>query len=202
VDDWNSGVKNTIVACYNGRYDSVDDIHDIAIKLAIYYNCKILPETNLPDFVRYAKRRGCYGRLQLTPYDAISTLISGNRTNKMDVGMRIMQSEKLQGEQLIRQWLLEERGVDPVTGKKVLNLHHIYDPKLLDELINYTRNNNTDAISAFTLLMFWIFQERVVPIENPDTAAQTNTAFDIYYKNIIKGSVSKKQELIAKMITG
>jgi hypothetical protein len=202
ADNWNSGVQNTIVACYNGRYDSVDDIHDIAIKLAIYYNAKILPETNLPDFVRYAKRRGCYGRLQLTPYDAISTLINGNRTNKMDVGMRVMKSEKLQGEQLIRQWLLEERGVDPITGKKILNLHHIYCPRILDELINYTRDNNTDAISAFILLMFWIFQERVIPIKSPDTVSQTNSAFDVYYKNVIKGSTSNKQRLIAKMITG
>ena len=202
LDDWNKGVKNTIVASYHGRYDSVDDIHDIAIKLALYYNAKILPETNLPDFVRYTKRRGLYGRLQLTPYDAVSTLISGNRSNKMDVGMRIMKSEKLQGEQLIRQFLLEERGVDPITGKRVLNLHHIYDLKLLDELLNYTRDNNTDAISSFILIMFWVYQERMVPIKDPEKVAQTNTAFDQYYKDKIQNSFSKKQQLIASMITG
>lgn len=202
VDDWNKGVKNTVVASYHGRYDSVDDIHDIAIKLAIYYNARILPETNIPDFVRYCKRRGVYGRLQLTPHDAVSTLITGNRTNKLDVGMRIMKSEKIQGEQLIRQWLLEERGVNAITGKKILNLHHIYDLKLLDEFINYTRDNNTDAISAFILLMFWVYQDRMIPIKDPEKTSETNTAFDQFYKDRIKNSFSNKQKLIASMITG
>ena len=50
-------MRETIVATYHGRHDQVDDIHDIAVQLALYYNAKILPETNLPDFVRYCKRR-------------------------------------------------------------------------------------------------------------------------------------------------
>lgn len=180
LGNWNSGVKNTIVATYHGRYDSVDDMHDIAVKLSIYFNAKILPENNLPDFIRYIKRRNLYGKLQLTPYDAVSTLISGNRSNKYEVGMRIMNSEKLQGEMLIRQHLLEERGLDK-NGNKVLNLHHIYDLKLLDELVNYTRSNNTDAISAFILLMFWIYQEQQVPIAL-NNKKNTRSMFDNYFK--------------------
>ena len=189
IEGWNQGMRETIVATYHGRHDQVDDIHDIAVQLSLYYNAKILPETNLPDFVRYCKRRGVYRLLQIRPTDAVSSLIGGKRTAKYDVGMRMMKSENLQGEQLIRQWLLEERGVCEETGKKILNLHHLYDLKLLDELINYERTNNTDAISAFKLLMFWIYQERIVPIKPRNLQKENNSAFDKYFKSHVKTSI-------------
>lgn len=161
--DWNEGLQNTIVATFYGRRN-VEELHEIAIQLALYYNAKILPETNIADFIRYCKNKNKFHLLQVTPFDAISKFLK-SPSAKYEVGLRINKTLSIQGEQLGNQYLLEERGLNPTTNKKILNLHHIFCPRLLDEFINYKRGQNCDAISAFKLLMFWIFQEQMVPVK-------------------------------------
>lgn len=186
--DWNQGMKNTVVATYYGRHDKVEDVHEIAIKLALYYNARILPETNLPDFVRYCKRHQRINLLQLRPNEALDdSLTTSNR--KLQIGIKATKSVNLQGEQLIRQWLLEEvdtyREYDiegnVTVERKILNLHKLYDLRLLDELIHYNRTNNTDGVSAFQLLMFWIKQEEQVPIKEKGITDYTQE-LDSYFK--------------------
>ena len=75
---WEGGFVNTIVAEFIGRYDSVNDMHEIAIKLAKYYNAKIMPETNISDFIRYCKMTNNYNILQPAPTVAISKVIGRN----------------------------------------------------------------------------------------------------------------------------
>jgi len=185
VGSWNRGLQNTLVASYTGRYDKVEEVHEIAIKLALYYNARILVESNIPDFIRYCKRSNRYNLLQITPFEAISKFLKAPG-NKYEVGLRINKTLNIQGEQLIRQWLLEERGTDPVTNRKILNLHHIYELRLLDELINYTRDNNTDAVSAFKLLMFWIFQENLVPTDSNAVTKRAVSKVDAYFKKHVQ----------------
>lgn len=185
---WNQGLQSTVVAEYYGREQLVEDMHEIAIKLAMYYNAKILPETNIPDFLRYCKRRRKIHLLQPVPYDAISKKLH-NPSRKYDYGMPMKSKELIiQGEQLLRQWLLEKRGHDK-DGKPIYNLHHLYSLRLLDELCMYDRERNTDGISAMFLIMFWIYQETLVPIEQK-TKAQKRSKINEYFKELTSSSES------------
>jgi len=184
IGTWNSGLQNTLVATYYGRFEKVEDMHEIAIKLALYYNAKVLPETDIPDFVRYVKKKNKAYLLQRSPFEAF-TKLSINQRNKYEVGVKISKAINLQGEQLIRQWLLEEIGYDAKSGKKILNLHNLFDLRLLDELCNYDREKNTDGVSAFQLIMFWIYQENLIPTQEKDKEYH-KSKIDTYFDNVIR----------------
>lgn len=186
--DWNMGIQSGIVAEYFGRDQMVEDMHEIAIKLAIYYNCKILPETNIPDFLRYCKRRRKIHLLQPVPYDAITKKVNAPRA-KYDYGMDMTGPRKIQGEQLLRQWLLEKRGGEGENGKPLRNMHYIYSTRLLDELCMYDRDKNTDGVSAMFLIMFWVYQESLVPIEQR-TLKKERSKIDEYFKELTSSSDS------------
>ena len=170
-DSWATGLVDDIVAEYIGRTDLVEDIHEIAIKLAIYYNAKIMVETNIPDFIRYCKRENRINFLQGKPVDAISKAVK-NPGKKYDVGID-MTSPALHehAEQLIRQWLLTPWKTleDGIT---LLNLHKLKSPRLLLELIQYERSKNSDHVSSLKLLVLWISQEKQVPIQKSSEQAK------------------------------
>ena len=155
---WNDGLQGTIVAEIFGRRSDVLEMHEIAIKLAIYYNAKVLYENNLPGFLNYCKMSNNLHMLQVTPYNAIETVIK-HGTRKHQFGVSMNKSLIIHCEQLLNKWFLEKR------QGGMLQLHHVHSPRILDEAINYTRENNTDGISAMFLLMLWLAQEEIVSIK-------------------------------------
>jgi hypothetical protein len=186
--NWNAGIQGGIVAEYYGREQMVEDMHEICIKLAIYYNCKILPETNIPDFLRYCKRRRKIHLLQPVPYDAITKKVHAPRA-KYDYGMEMNGPRKIQGEQLLRQWLLEKRGGE-LNGKPLRNMHFLYSTRLLEELCMYDREKNTDGVSAMFLIMFWIYQETLVPVEQR-TIKKERRKIDAFFEELTSSSDSR-----------
>jgi hypothetical protein len=159
---WDGGLQDTIVAEWIGRLDSVNDIHEIVVKIALYYNAKVLPELNIPDFVRYCKMNNYYSLLQPSPHEAISKVIA-NPGKKYDVGVVMSNSHgnglKLHAEQLARQWLLTPWKVNE-NGKPLTNIDKIYSLRLLYELASYNREQNFDHVSALLLLGLWLSQEK------------------------------------------
>src|SRR5690606_38135259 len=113
---------------------------DLAVKLATYYNCKIMVENNLPDFIRYCKMTGKQHLLQISPYEAISkALKSVNR--KYEVGVNMSKQLGIHCEQLIRQWMLETWATSS-SGELLTNIDKIISPRLLQEAIAYDRESN------------------------------------------------------------
>jgi len=178
-NNWSEGLQDDIVAEYLGRMDRVDDVHEIAVQLAIYYNAKIMVETNIADFIRYCKREGFAHLLQAKPTDAIAAAVK-NPGKKYDVGID-MTSPALQeqAEQLWRQWLLTPwKTLD--NGVILYNLNKIKSPIILKQLIQYDRKGNFDHISALKLLALWLSQERKDPIQEASEVAKDtlNTFFN------------------------
>ena len=185
---WVTGVQNDIVAEYYGRYDKVEDLHEIAIKLALYYNGRILVENNIPDFIRYCKRIGKYHLLQPTPWEAISKAIK-DPGRKYDVGVTMTKQLNVHCEQLIRQWLLEDWKPSSEENEKIIpNIYKIKSPRILRELIQYSRDQNFDAISALKLLVLWIYQEVDFVVEDP----RQSTFHDTLLSDFIKEVAGKK----------
>lgn len=194
LGDWNPGIQNNIVATYYGREDDNDLVHETCIQLAIYYNAKILAETNIPDFIRYCKKRKKLHLLQPTPWDSISSVIA-NPGRKYDFGINMSSSRlKIQGEQLLNKWLKEKRGEDEF-GKDILNLHHCMDLRLLDELLVYDRTKNTDGVSAMFLLMLWLNQEELVPYESNRKENQKSKIEEYFNKLIAEENQIHLEEL-------
>lgn len=179
---WNDDFQNTIVAEYYGRLDDVDEMHEIAIKLCLYYNCKNLPETNIPDIIRYFKRKKKLHLFQAKPWDSISHAIA-SPSAKYDIGVDMSSPKlKIQGEQLINKWLNEKRGVDE-SGKNILTLHSINSLRLIDELLVYDRSKNTDGVITLMLIMFWIHQEELVPVQKKDKASHKSKVDEFFENN-------------------
>lgn len=178
-NNWAEGLQDDIVAEYIGRMDKVDDVHEIAVKLALYYNAKIMVESNIADFIRYCKREGWAHLLQAKPVDAIAAAVK-NPGKKYDVGID-MTSPALQeqAEQLWRQWLLTDWKTTE-DGVVLYNLNKLKSPIILKQLIQYNRKGNFDHVSALKLLALWLSQEKKVPIEQAsDVAKETlNTYFN------------------------
>jgi len=180
-NNWAAGLQDDIVAEYIGRMDRVDDVHEIAVKLAVYYNAKIMVETNIADFIRYCKREGWTHLLQAKPIDAIAAAVK-NPGKKYDVGID-MTSPALQeqAEQLWRQWLLTEwKTLD--SGVVLYNLNKLKSPIILKQLIQYDKKGNYDHVSSLKLLALWLAQEKRVPIQQSSEVAKES--LNTYFKKI------------------
>ena len=76
-----------------------------------------------------------------------------SKTVKRQYGMHMTEQRKRQGEIYIRDWLISPRGTDE-NGEKLLNLHKIYDPALLQELTKFNHKGNFDRVMALMIGMF------------------------------------------------
>lgn len=188
---WNAGLQNTIVAEYIGRYDKVDDIHDIALKIAHYFNALILVENNIPGFINYCKMNQYVHKLQLSPYDAISKSGMQTFSRKYDYGVTMNKGLSLHCEQLGRQWLLETWKKDS-NDNLLLTLDTLYSLRLIRELIAYDRDGNYDHVSALKLLMLWLSQERDVEIKEYSKENDPYVDLDKFYKQVRYNHPSNK----------
>jgi hypothetical protein len=164
TEDWNTGMQNTIVAEYIGRLDQVFDLHEIALKLASYYNALILVENNIPNFISYCKLKGYTNRLMRYPKEAINKF-TGSYSKKHEYGINMTNPAlHIHAEQLGRQWLLET--ADTIDGKNIMNLNTLYSPRLVRELIAYENKEKTrfDHCSSFKMLMLWLYNERHIAV--------------------------------------
>jgi hypothetical protein len=95
--------------------------------------------------------------------------------------MHMTEQRKSQGELYIRDWLISGRGADE-DGNVTLNMHKIYDPALLQELIKFNRKGNFDRAMALMVGMYHTRElfNKELKLDNDDNA--TNEWFDRIYK--------------------
>lgn len=181
-ENWNAGIQDGIVAEYIGRYDKVDDMHDLVLKIAHYYNATVLVENNIPGFINYCKINGYVHKLQISPYEAISKgMVTFSR--KYEYGVTMSKQLNTHCEQLIRQWLLEPWKKED--DKLLLNLDKIYSLRIIRELITYERDKNFDHVSSLKLLVLWLSQERDITFKEEDIQNKQYDDLNKYFKKVI-----------------
>jgi hypothetical protein len=141
-----------IVASYVGRPNTQDDYNRNLFLLADYYGCKIGFENDRGEVIAYAKRFRKLHKLQ-EEFEMLDKRELRSRTVKRQYGMHMTEARKRQGEIYIRDWLNTVRRTDE-DGKQLLNLHKIYDPALLMELIKFNHKGNFDRVMAFMIGMY------------------------------------------------
>lgn len=164
------GVYDQIVAHYAGRYPNTDDIHELAIKMSLYYNAKIMFENNLPGFYKYCIHTKQLNKLAMAPFLTVGR-IDPNSKVRLNVGIRMTTALIIQAEQYLIRWLLEPRETEydelgNITKQK-RTIDYIYDVALLEELLLYNRIINTDRVSALLLLMLWLEEAKEHPEVKP-----------------------------------
>jgi hypothetical protein len=149
--------RDQIVAEYIGRPNTSDDYNRNMEMLAELYNMEIGYENEVTEVRSYFTRRKKLDYLALQPDTVISAHIKNSKVART-FGIHMNDKLKDAGEKYIKAWLLRERDVDE-NGKIVLNLHKIFSPGLLEELIYYNRKGNFDRVMALMILMFFIEED-------------------------------------------
>lgn len=152
--------SDCIVAEYIGRPNTSDDYNRNMEMLAELYNLEIGYENEVTEVRSYFTRRNKLHLLAAQPDNVISTHIIDSKV-KRTYGIHMTEKLKDAGEKYIKKWLLTERDIDE-DGKARLNLHTIYSPGLLEELMFYNRKGNFDRVMALMILMMFIEEDTMV----------------------------------------
>lgn len=165
-----------IVAEYTGRPQFVDDLNELARKLCLFYNAKLLYENNKKNTFAYFSKMNSLHILADTPeYLKNKQLIKSIGYGNTSKGVTATLPIKNFGFNLIRDWLLK-----PVTIQKeeegnlveytVPNLHFIKNRALIKELMLYNPAINVDRIMSLVQLMLYREEKMILyqgdPIRN------------------------------------
>ena len=166
-----------IVAEYTGRPMYVDDLNELARKLCLFYNAKLLYENNKKNTFAYFSRMNSLHLLADTPeYLKNKQLIKAIGYGNTSKGVNATVPIKNFGFNLIRDWLLK-----PVTISKeedgnvvqytVPNLHFIKSRALIKELMLYNPAINVDRIMSLIQLMLYR-EEKMILYQGDMTRAK------------------------------
>lgn len=178
---------NTIVAHYVGRYNSLDKMHDILLKMALYFNARIAIENDrgADTLLNFFKGNNPYKKnyfylLIEQPQSVLDTHIQNSKIDRV-IGVPMNSSMKTLSEKLLIQWLTEKRGVTE-DGRDLLNLHMIKDPGIIEEMIRYERGKNYDRLSAFFIILIIIEEYNLRHEEIMETQYVVDNSYVDYFK--------------------
>lgn len=152
---------DTIVAEWIGRKETLEQNYEMVIRIAKYFNAKIFPEINVAGFVEWCKNKDYYDMLEPDAYQ-LEQEIHGHKAIKRSyyqVGFQMQTRRKSWALRKLRDWLLEVKEIDPVTGAPILRtMDWIISPRILNEIIAYSDDpdENFDHISSLLGLMLLI----------------------------------------------
>lgn len=151
-----------IVAEYTGRMPFADDNFEMARLMCMFYNATIMVEANKKGYYAYFAKKHCTWMLadcpeylrdrQLVKYSMFGSAQKGVTVNAPIIGF---------ANGLIRDWLCkttpvevkDERG--QVTVQQVPNLYRLRNRALIEELIGYSPEQNTDRVRSLDQLMLY-----------------------------------------------
>ena len=172
-----------IVAEYTGRPQFVDDLNEIARKMCLFYNAKLLYENNKKNTFAYFSKMHCTHLLADTPEYLKQRInlkaIGYGNTQK---GVAATTPVKNLGFELIRDWLLKpitrivhQDGED--VEVTVPNLKFIRNRALLKELILFNPDINVDRIMSLVQLMIYREEKMVLYGGNPQKAKEVPSTY-------------------------
>lgn len=164
-------IQFNIVAEWIGRFPNMEDNHEQALKLATFYNAKVLPEFN-GDFVRYCRTSSRLHMLQPRPGLAIDGILKQKDNN--DFGVYISPG-MIPDMELYSLEVLDKptNKVETLEGNLYVErfirmVHNLTSMRLTEELLYYDRDGNFDYVSAFLLLGLVIRQLDIKPAQRHD----------------------------------
>lgn len=148
---------NTIVAEYIGRKTSTDDIDELALMIAEFYGTTVMYENEVPGTKNYFRRRKKLHLLAVQPDSVISKNIKTSKVARV-YGCHMNKQLKDAGERYVKDWLNTVYDHDE-NDDVVTVIDKIHSIRLLEELINYSRDGNFDLVSSLFMCMMQIQEE-------------------------------------------
>ena len=146
--------QDMFVASYCARPDKKDTWEEQARLLIKYYNARTLCENDDISFIEYMKAKGDAHYLEKQP-DWLKEVVPGT-TVKRDYGVH-RSSEKIRDylhnclKKYMEEVVYTEKDEDGNIVKEVQGVSKIFDPVLLEEIIQYNDQGNFDRIIAAEL---------------------------------------------------
>jgi hypothetical protein len=148
-------LQETFVAEFIGRKDTLEKNYEEVIKAAMYYNAKILPETNVPGFVDWCERKMYAHYILNEPRKVMTEVRRTPQTNYYRKGLRVDEHINRWSLNRYADWLNTPVLIDDDGTPMKRRFQNIYSLRLLDESINFTMDRKTefDHMSSALLLM-------------------------------------------------
>lgn len=178
-----------IVAEYTGRPMFVDDLNEIARKVCIFYNAKILYENNKKNTYAYFSKMNCLHLLADTPeYLKNKQMIKIGSYGNVTKGVSATVPIKNFGFTLIRDWLLKPVTVTneidgEVISNTVPNLHFIKNRALIKELMLFNPDINVDRIMSLVQLMLYREEKMILYQGNVESGYKSANKDNSYLGN-------------------
>lgn len=177
--------RNIIVAQYVGRPYSPDEVNRIFEMLIELYNTEGMYENEVTHVKSYFEKKKKLHLLAGQPNSVISNAIKDSQVSRV-YGCHMNDKLKDAGEKYIKEWLLTIRDYDE-NGEAILNLHTIYDPGLLEELILYNRKGNFDRVMSFMMVMFQIEEDAGTEYQENNINENAQDLLDLMNKQFKNG---------------
>lgn len=175
-----------IVAEFTGRRPFANDNFEIVRKLCIFYNAKVLFETNKKGLYAYFQRMRSIQYLAETPkYLREKSLIKYESFGSNQYGVNANGPINDYANSMIRDWLLKPTTViskdedGSLTEITIPLLYTIKNRALLDELIDYNPQINVDRIRALGMVM--LYREQFIVTYGADIESAVNESYDSEY---------------------
>lgn len=151
-----------IVAEFTGRTDFADDMHEIVRKLCLFYNGKVLYESNIKGCYSYMERMHSTYLLADTPqYLRDKQIIKYSGFGSSAKGVSATAPVNNFANRLIKDWLNKLVPVE-ITGddgnkelKQVPSLYLLKNRALIEEAIQFNPEINVDRIRALGMVMLY-----------------------------------------------
>lgn len=175
---------DSIVAEYTGRKPFANDNYEIVRLLCIFYNATCLYESNKKGLFSYFATKRCTWMLadcpdylrerQLVKYSMFGSAIKGVTVN---AGVNFFANG------LIKDWLNKTYTVDvkdergEVHQEEVPQLYRLRNRALIQELISYAPEVNTDRVSALAQVM--LYREHFIVLYGGSPSANDSASDDV-----------------------
>lgn len=169
-----------IVAEWFGRYDELDDNHKMAWLIADYYGCKLFPETDLDDILRYSKKLGRWHDLFDKPSDTPAEIAKGGGSTK---GFMITPHNKPDlidyADQALKTVVGRKEFItrDEYTSEVQMAADRIPSMRMCDEFLAFNNDENFDGVSSYLLYGLYRRNKTNEPSESTE-GAETNKVDD------------------------
>lgn len=179
------------VAWFRGRRDNVDEIHDICLMLAEYYNTTVQGEIGGggQGLVNFARTNLKMHLLENEPEMAHNK----DYQSKGRTGAKLMAmppDKKRLGITYVRDWHQEVRAVDE-KGNKVMRLHRWYDIVGLMELAKYNGKRNADTLSCLIIGVIMLKENAFIE------AVEEEQQQEDYYSREFYGNPQTDEEVVS-----
>lgn len=190
-------IRFNIVAEWLGRHMFKEDSHEIAFKLARFYNAMVMPERNNDDIIRFARQTGRYSMLQPKPTLALKGAKIEQKKN-YDVGVYISPQMKPILEEYLNELLhvvvdKKEKVTDngAYVSEEIMMVHELTSLRFCEELLYYARDKNFDYVSCMMLVGLFIRDQFIKPAEVAQDTEEIKKSVE--HLNFMKHSIVLKQ---------